>query len=459
MPLERRRLHMEQRNGETSTAHSSGESVLTKLLRIEEKARREKKLRFTSLFHLLTEEYLVECFNELRKNAAAGVDGQTKDMYAQDLVSKISNLVTRLHKMAYRPQPVRRTYIPKPGSNKKRPLGIPAIEDKVVQSGLTRIIEAIYEQDFIEDSYGFRPGRNQHDALRELGRTIEKHPVSYMVEADIKGFFDNVDQDWMIKFLEHRIADTKVLRMVQRFLKAGIMEDGELMKSERGTPQGGLISPLLANIYLHYVLDLWFEKVYRKKKCEGYARIIRYCDDFVVCFQKKEDAVGFMQALTGRLGKFGLEIEPGKTKMFEFGRFAKENAAKRGKNPETFDFLGFTHYCGKTRDGKRFRVKRKTASKKFTAKVKAFKEFLRSSRTLPTAVLMGKVKAKLQGHYNYYGVTDNSQGITRFCYEVTRLVFKWFNRRGKRNCLNWDKFNLLLMRYPLPKPRVCVSLY
>jgi group II intron reverse transcriptase/maturase len=406
----------------------------------------------------MTEEYLAECFEDLKKHAAAGVDGQTKEMYAQNHVAKISDLGARLRTMAYRPQPVRRTYIPKPGSKNLRPLGIQAIEDKIVQSGLTRIIEAIYEQDFIEDSYGFRPGRSQHDALRELGRTIERQPVSYIVEADIKGFFDNVDQEWMMKFLEHRIADTKVLRIVQRFLKAGVMEDGELKISERGTPQGGLISPLLANIYLHYALDLWFEKVYRKK-CEGYARIIRYCDDFVVCFQKKADAVGFVHALTGRLGKFGLEIEPSKTKMFEFGRFAEVNAAKRGKKPETFDFLGFTHYCSTTRDGKKFRVKRKTSRKKFTAKVKAFKEFIKNSRTLPTAVLMGKVKAKLQGHYNYYGVTDNSHGIARFHYEVVRLVHKWFNRRGKRNCLNWDKLHLLLKRYPLPKPRICVCLY
>ena len=449
---------MEQRNEETSTAHRSGESVGTKLLRIEEKARREKKLQFTSLFHLMTEEYLEEQFNKLRKNAAAGVDGQTKEMYQQNFDIKMSDLNKRLRNMSYKPQPVRRTYIPKPGSKKPRPLGIPAIEDKIVQSGLTRIIEAIYEQDFIEDSYGFRPGRSQHRALRELGRTIEKQPVSYIVEADIKGFFDNVDQDWMMKFLEHRIADTKVLRMVKRFLKAGIMEDGEVRVSDKGTPQGGLISPLLANIYLHYVLDLWFEKVYRKG-CEGYARIIRYCDDFVVCFQRKADADRFLKALTERLGKFGLEVEPSKTKTFEFGKFAEGNASGTGKKPETFDFLGFTHYCGKTRDGKRFRVKRKTARKKFTAKVKAFKEFLRKSRTLPTSELMGKVKAKLQGHYNYYGVTDNSQGIGRFYYEVEKLIFKWFNRRGKRKCLNWDKFKLLLERYPLPKPRICVSLY
>jgi RNA-directed DNA polymerase len=449
---------MEQRNGETSSVHGNGETVATKLLRIADKARRERKLRFTSLFHLMTEEHLRGCLAGLRKDAAAGVDGQNREQYEQHLEANIGELVERLHKMSYRPQPVRRTYIPKAGSDKKRPLGIPAFEDKIVQSGLTRIIETIYEQDFIMDSYGSRPGRSQHDALRELSRAIEKKAVSYIVEADIKGFFDTVVHEWMMKFLEHRIADTKVLRMVKRFLMSGIMEDGELKKSERGTPQGGLISPLLANIYLHYVLDLWFEKVYRKK-CEGYARLIRYCDDFVVCFQKKAEAVEFMSALAERLGKFGLELEVTKTKVLEFGKYATEDAAKRGKKPETFDFLGFTHYCSRTRDGKRFRVKRKTSRKKFTAKVKEFKNFLKKVRTLKTAELMKQVQAKLRGHYNYYGVTDNSPGIARFYYEVERLLYKWLNRRGRRKCLNWDIFKLLLKRYPLPKPRVCVSLY
>lgn len=449
---------MVQRDKDTSTAPRSGDTMETKLLRIADKARKEKEIKFTSLFHLMNEEHLRERFARLRKDAVAGVDGQTKDMYAEHLEENIVALTEKLHNMSYRPQAVLRTYIPKPGSSKMRPLGIPVIEDKLVQSGLARIIEAIYEEDFIEDSYGFRPGRNQHDALRELSRTIEKKPVSYIVEADIKGFFDNVSHDWMMKFLEHRIADTKVLRMVKRFLISGIMEDGKVTESDKGTPQGGIISPLLANIYLHYALDIWYMKKFRRT-CVGYTRIIRYCDDFVVLFQNKNDAMRFMNDIVERLGKFGLELEMTKTKILEFGRFAAENARKQRRKPDTFDFLGFTHFCSRSRDGKWFRVKRKTARKKFKAKVKEFKKFLKESRTLTKAELMKMVKSKLQGHYRYYGVTDNVPGLNRFKYEVQRLLFKWMNRRGKRKCMNWEKFSLFLQQYPLPQPKIYVCLY
>lgn len=449
---------MIERNGDTAAMHRNGETVATKLLRIADKARREKSLRFTSLFHLMTREYLRERFAGLRKDASAGVDQQTKEKYGENMEENIDLLAERLHRMSYRPQAVRRTYIPKPGSKKKRPPGIPALEDKIVQSGLTGIIETIYEQDFIEDSYGFRPGRCQHDALRELSRTVEKRPVNYIVEADIKGFFDNVSHEWIIKFLNHRIADTKVLRMVKRILKARVMEGGVEYESEKGTPQGGSISPLLANIYLHYVLDLWFEKEYRKE-CKGYARIIRYCDDFVVCFQNQGEAVKFVESLMERLKQFGLELELTKTKVMEFGRSASASARKKGRKPETFDFLGFTHYCSRTRDGKRFRMKRKTSRKKFTAKVREFKEFLKSSRTLKTAEIMKSVQAKLRGHFNYYGVTDNSAGIARFNYEAEKLLYKWLNRRGKRKCMNWDKFKLLKEHYPLPKPKIVVCMF
>jgi len=449
---------MEERNRQTSSVPGNGETVESKLMRIADKARRDSKLRFTSLFHLMNETHLRGCFAALRKDAAAGIDKQTKEEYGRNLDENISQLVTKLHMMSYRPQPARRTYIPKAGSDKMRPLGIPAIEDKIVQSGLKRIIEAIYEQDFINDSYGFRPGRKQHDALMELGRAVEKNRVNYIVEADIKGFFDNVDHDWMMKFLEHRIADTRVLRMVKRFLKAGIMEDGELKESETGTPQGGIISPLLANIYLHYVLDIWFERKF-KKTCYGYVKLIRYCDDFVVCFESKASAGKFMTALTERLEKFSLEVEPTKTKILEFGKFAARDAAKRGGKPETFDFLGFTHYCSRTLDGKRFRMKRKTARKKYNAKLKEFKEFLKKSRTMKTSELMEKVQAKLRGHYQYYGVSDNSRSIGCYCYEVEKMLYKWLNRRGKRGCMNWEKFKMLIGRFPLPRPRIHVSLF
>ncbi len=443
---------------ETSSVRGSGESVETKLRSIAEKARREPGFKFTSLYHLMNVELLRGCFKRLRKDAAAGIDEMTKDMYAEHLEANLIDLVDRLQRMAYIPQPVRRKYIPKPGSAKQRPLGIPCFEDKLVQAGLVQILNAVYEQDFIDDSYGFRPKRSCHDALRALSMTVETKPINHIVEADIKGFFDNVNQEWLMKFLAHRIGDKRIQRMVKRFLKAGVWEDGSVTISDEGTPQGGVISPLLANIYLHYGLDLWFEKIYRKS-CTGVARLIRYADDFVVCFQHKADAERFRNELGKRLGKFDLEVEPTKTKAMEFGRFADQNAKRRGGRAETFDFLGFTHYCGTRKDGTGFRMKRVTARKKFTAKLKVFKEWLKKARTLKTMELWETAKAKLRGHYNYYGVTDNSRGITRFGYEVQKLLFKWLNRRGKRNCLNWAKFKEMLKRFPLPKPRIMVSMF
>jgi len=284
MPLEGRKPHMVARCEETSAAHRSGEPVATKLHRIAEKASKEPSFKFTSLYHLLNEELIRECFKRLRSDAAAGIDKVTKVLYAKDLEANLSDLIGRLHRMAYIPQAVRRKYIPKPGSDKQRPLGIPTLEDKLVQAGLVRILAAVYEQDFIGDSYGFRPGRSCHSALKILSDTVENKPVNHIVEADIKGFFDHVNQEWLMKFLAHRIGDKRIQRMVKRFLKAGVSEDGTITVSEEGTPQGGVISPLLANIYLHYALDLWFEKVFRKR-CRGMARLIRYADDFVVCFQ------------------------------------------------------------------------------------------------------------------------------------------------------------------------------
>jgi RNA-directed DNA polymerase len=443
---------------ETSAAHRSDEPVATKLQRIAEKARQEPSFRFTNLYYLMNEELLRGCFQRLKKDAAAGIDNVTKEMYAENLDANLANLLERLHKMAYIPQPVRRTYIPKPGSDKLRPLGITCVEDKLVQAGLVRILEAVYEQDFIEDSYGFRPKRSCHQALRTLNVTIEKGMVNLIAEADIKGFFTNMDQGWIMKFLGHRIGDKLVLRLVKRFLRAGIMEDGALLVSDEGAPQGGTISPLISNLYLHYTLDIWFEKVFRKS-CTDFVRLIRFADDFVVCFQNAADAERFCEELVKRLGKFNLEVEPSKTKVIKFGRFAAKRAAAKGEKPETFDFLGFTHYCSTKRDGTGFRVKRTTARKKFTAKLAAFKDWLKKSRTMKTAELWNNAKAKLRGHYAYYGVTDNTQGIKRFSHEVKNLLFKWLNRRGKRGCLNWQKFNKMLELFPLPEPRIKVSMY
>lgn len=434
------------------------ESVETKLKRIAKKARNDPGCRFTSLFHLMNKDLLWECFWHLKSCKAGGIDQETKDTYAENLLGNLDELVDRLHRMAYIPQPVLRVYIPKAGSDKMRPLGIPTLEDKLVQAGLSKILQCIYEQDFIEDSYGFRPGRGCHSALRALNQTIEGRGTEYIVEADIRGFFDYVDQDWLMKFLAHRIADKRILRYIKRFLKAGIQEDGIFRVSDRGTPQGGVISPLLANIYLHYTLDLWFQRGFRKS-CGGVCRFIRYADDFVTCFKRKADAIRFRTEMEQRLNKFGLEIAPEKTKILAFGPRSRWDARQSGGKPETFNFLGFTHYCATSRKGGMFKVGRKSISKRMTVKLNLFKEWIRTHRTLPTSEIMKTVANKLRGHYAYYGVTGNSQGIGRYFYHVKRLLFKWMGRRGKRYSLSFEKFKLLLERFPLPAPRIVVKLW
>jgi RNA-directed DNA polymerase len=434
------------------------DSVGTKLQRIALKASKDKGCKFTSLFHLMNKELLLECFISLKGKAASGIDNVSKERYGKDLDANLDDLLARSHKMSYRPQPVVRVYIPKPGSKKQRPLGIPALEDKLVQAGLVKILQAIYEQDFINDSYGFRHDRSGHDALRALSQTVESKPINYIVEADIKGFFDHVNWDQLMAFVAHRIADKRVLRYIKRFLKAGISEDGQYRASEQGTPQGGVVSPLLANIYLHYTLDLWFEERV-SRRCRGYARLIRYADDYVVCFEDAQDAKVFKVAMETRLGQFHLEVAPEKTKSFEFGALALSKAKARGERAATFDFLGFTHYCSYSRDKKRFRMKRKTMSKRLSAKLAAYKEWLRSNRTLPTAMIMKATAMKLRGHFAYYGVTDNSRSINNFAYELERILYKWLNRRRKRGCYTWERFAKLLVLYPLSTPRITVNLW
>jgi len=294
--------------------------------------------------------------------------------------------------------------------------------------------------------------------LRALSQTVENQSVNTIVEADIKGFFDNVNQEQLMTFLSHRIADKRILRYIKRFLKAGIQEDGVFRASEQGTPQGGVISPLLANIYLHYSLDLWFMRKFAKT-CEGAARLIRYADDYVACFQTGAEAKRFRLEMEERLKQFGLELAPEKTRSVEFGAFAVKRAQARGEKAATFDFLGFTHYCSRTRDGKRFRMKRKTISKRLTAKLKAYKGWLKKNRALPTLDIMKKTASKLRGHYGYYGVTDNSKGISAYYSRVCAILYKWLNRRGKRGCYSWEKFAKLLARFPLPTPRITVNLF
>ena len=430
----------------------------TKLLRIAELAKSDPKMKFTSLAHLLNVQSLIQCHHELPNNKATGVNGTTKEQYAESLEENIMDLTSRLRSKSYRPIPVRRMYIPKLNSNKKRPLGIPEHEDKIVQKGIAKVLNAIYENDFLDCSFGFRPNRNCHDALKILNFYIEKRLVSYVVDVDIKGFFDNVDHKWMMEFLKHRITDPSLLRIISRFLKGGYMEESRRYKTDKGTPQGGVISPILANVYLHYVLDLWFEKVVRKQ-CEGQAYMVRYADDFVCCFQHKREAIQFYESLKLRLKKFNLEIAEDKTKVIPFGRFAENNAKRTGNGkPATFDFLGFTHYCGKSKQGK-FRVKRKSSRKKVQGKLKESKEWLKSNRNKNIHLIMERFRRSLVGYYNYYCITDNSRTVNDFKEKIEILLFKWLNRRSQRKSFTWDKFRLFLQMFPLPKPRIRVNIY
>lgn len=411
------------------------------LTRIGERARKDRQARFTSIYHFVTDlDHLRACYAALPAERAAGVDGVGKAEYGHNLEAKLAELSAKLVRMGYRPQPVRRVYIRKPGTDKQRPLGIPCFEDKLVQLALVRVLEQIYEADFLESSYGYRPKRTQHQALDQLGRTIQQQRVSYVVEADIKGFFDHVNQEWLMKFLEYRISDQRVLRLIVRMLKSGIMEDGLVQASDEGVPQGGNLSPLLSNVYLHYTLDLWFERRF-KQTCRGEAHYFRYADDFLACFQYRDDAERFHQELADRLEQFHLELERSKTKLLEFGRFAEENARRRGQKPATFDFLGFTHYCGHTREG-RFKVKRKTSGKKFRQKLKETKEWLKCERSrMKKGELLRRAKLRLAGHLNYYGVTDNWEMCNTFRTQYTRLVYKWLNRQSQKRSYNWQRFN------------------
>lgn len=430
----------------------------TKLTRITKLAKTDQNMVFTSLAHLLNEKHLKQCHYELPKGKATGINGVTKEEYEWRLDENIKGLVECLKRKAYRPVPVKRTYIDKPGTRKKRPLGIPDHEDKIVQRAIAKILNAIYENDFLDSSFGFRPRRNCHDALKTLNVYIEKRYTNYVVDADIKGFFDNVDHEWMMKFLNHRINDPSLLRIIARFLKGGYMEEGKYFDTDKGTPQGGIISPILANVYLHYVLDLWFEKVVRKQ-CKGQAYIVRYADDFVCCFQYKSDAEHFYTTLVGRLQKFNLELAEDKTKIIPFGRFAEKDSKRKGKGkPPTFDFLGFTHYCGRSKKGT-FRVKRKSSQKKVIDKLKKHKHWLKTHRIKDIKDVMVRLNLSLEGYYNYYCITDNIKTVENFLDHVKRLLFKWMNRRSQRKSFNWDKFNLFLEKYPLVRPKIKVNVY
>lgn len=429
----------------------------TKLNLISERVKQDEALRLTSLVHLLNEESLKASYLELKKGKAPGIDGETIESYAINLDENIKSLVTRMKNQSYHPKPARRTYIAK-ANGKQRPLGIPAIEDKIVQRGIAQILAAIYENDFMDFSYGFRPHRSCHQALKSLNQVIMTRPINHIIDADIKGFFDHVDHEWLMKFLEVRIADVNLLRLIKRFLKNGYMEEGRLFATEEGTPQGGIVSPILANIYLHYVLDLWMEKVV-KPRCRGAVEIVRYADDFVICVQYKDDAEKILEGLKARLDKFKLELASDKTRLIEFGRYAKQNAKTKGKRAATFNFLGFTHFIDQSRKGG-FKLGRKTDRKKFSAKLKEMNEWLKTVRNLFVLKDIWKLlRAKLRGHFQYFGVSGNHRNLVLFEHHVKRIVIKWLNRRSQKKSFNWESFGKYLERHPLPKPQIHHDFY
>jgi RNA-directed DNA polymerase len=428
--------------------------VATDLKRIGEKARREPELVFNNLYHHIYDtENLRACYDSLNARKATGVDGVTKEEYGENLEENLENLSGRLRRMGYRPKAKRRSYIPKPGSEKGRPLGISSLEDKVVEEAVKRTLEPIYEAVFEGSSYGYRPKRNPHQCLDALGKTIQQEKITQVVEADIKRFFDEVNQEWMVKFLRHRIGDERVIRLIIRMLKSGIMEDGLVHASERGTPQGSIVSPLLSNIYLHYVLDLWFSRRV-SKQCRGKAYYFRFADDFLACFQYEEDAERFLHRLRGRLEEFGLQLAEEKTQRIEFGRFARQDAYKRGRKPKEFTFLGFTHYCGKTKEGY-FKVKRRTSPKKLGQSLRAFTDWARKAKcVLRKGEMLRQARIRVLGYLNYYAITDNLERCSYYVYRTKHILFKWLNRKSQRKAYTWDGFNQALAWVNWPTPRV-----
>lgn len=415
---------------------------------IREAAKRDRRMKFTALLHHITPSLLVESFYDLKRNAAAGVDGVTWRDYENVLYTRVHELHRELHTGAYRAQASRRVHIPKADGN-LRPLGIAALEDKIVQQAVVKVLNMIYEEDFLGFSYGFRAGRGCHDALDALSVGIKSRKVNWIVDADIQAFFDSIDHEWMMRFLEHRIADRRLLRLIRKWLKAGVIEDGKRIAAEKGTPQGAVISPLLANITLHYVLDLWAHQ-WRQRHATGQVVIVRYADDAVFGFERREDAEAFLAAMRERLAQFGLTLHPDKTRLIEFGRFAAENRKRRGEGkPETFDFLGFTHCCGKTRKGW-FKILRLTVKKRMRATLKAIREKLRSKMHQPVPQVGKWLGSVVRGYFNYFAVPGNEYRLCSFRSEICRTWRRMLQRRSQRHNLSWERFRRLVDRYIPP---------
>lgn len=414
------------------------ESVQSALEAIRKAAKANKKMRFTALLHhVYNIENLREAFHGINRDASPGIDGETWESYEEELEVNLQLLSDRLKQGAYKAKPVKRVFIAKPDGS-QRPLGVPALEDKIVQKAMVTVLNAIYETDFLGFSYGFRPGRNPHNALDALYVGLQTKKVSWVLDADIRGFFDAIDHEWLIKFIEHRIGDKRIVHLIQKWLKAGVLEEGKITRSEFGTVQGGSISPLLANIYLHYVFDLWTHQ-WRQRGTRGEILVVRYCDDFIVTFQYKSDAERYLKELKERFQKFKLELHPEKTRLIEFGRFAIDNCKKRGeRKPKTFNFLGFTHMCGAKKSGT-FVVLRQTEKKRLRAKVTAVKLELQRRKHTPLLHQCRWLKSVVTGHFNYYGVPTNLRALNTFRFRVIGFWMKALRDRSQKDHFTWER--------------------
>lgn len=417
----------------------SRESEPNGLDRVRQAARKDKEVRFTALLHHVDTDLLRSSYQSLKKRAAAGVDGVTWEEYGEDLEGRLADLHGRIHRGAYRAKPSRRVWIPK-ADGRQRPLGIAALEDKVVQHAVGTVLNQIWEEDFLGFSYGFRPGRSQHDALDALYVGITQKKVNWILDLDVKSFFDKVGHDWMIQFVEHRIADQRIVRLIRKWLKAGVMEAGQWFETKEGTPQGSVISPILANLYLHYVLDVW-AKVWREKVAQGDMIIVRYADDAVLGFPYREDAERFLEQLRERVQKFGLELHPDKTRLIEFGRYAAERRRKRGEGkPEPLNFLGFTHICGRSRQKGYFTVFRRTIGKRMAAKLKDIGQKLRQRMHASVEETAGWLISVVRGYFQYHAVPENEEQMRAFRNDVQRLWLRQLRRRSQRSRWTWERF-------------------
>jgi len=451
--MEGRRMPKENKRQQNILRTQRRESVHNELLLIHHRAKTDKKMRFTTLMHhIYNIDMLRIAYSEIKKNAAAGVDKETWESYGRDLEENLRNLSEKLKRGSYKAKAVKRVYIPKT-DGKLRPLGVTALEDKIVQRAAVAVMNAIYETEFLGFSYGFRPKCNQHQALDALYMELFTKKVNFVFDADIQDFFNKINREWLIKFIEHRIADKRVLRLIQKWLNAGILEEGKIIYNEQGTPQGSSASPLLANVFLHYVYDLWVQQ-WKKQKAQGDVIVIRFADDTVVGFQYESDAKQFQKELKERLQKFGLELHPEKTRLIEFGRFAAKNREKRGEGkPETFTFLGFTHIFGKTRENGKFTIWRHTIKKKMLVKLRDIKDELRKRMHLPIPEVGKWLKSVVTGHYRYYGVPGNYDAMNDFRHAI---CLKWkhsLKRRSQKGYVVWERMNKLSDRW-LPRPQI-----